>query len=95
MDDKALYGKILGVNSPWEVTDVTVELQKREVVIKVEYNRTEKSRCPVCGQAGGRYDHQKRRWRHLEVIAILGVPGCWIGHIKLAVITGNWLITKI
>ena len=76
MDDKALYGKILGVNSPWEVTDVTVELQKREVVIKVEYNRTEKSRCPVCGQAGGRYDHQKRRWRHLDTCQLRTIVEC-------------------
>ena len=43
MKSKELYQQILGIEYPWEVTEVKLSLEEEEVDIKVEYvsNTTE------------------------------------------------------
>ena len=64
MRDKELYGRILGVEAPWRVADVELNLQQGEIVVHVEHGGP--LTCPHCGQAARRYDSRQRRWRHLD-----------------------------
>ena len=65
MRDTDLYGRILGVESPWEVTSVELRLEAGEVEVFVARGRDESYRCPECGGSASRHDSRRRRWRHL------------------------------
>lgn len=65
MRDTDLYARILGVESPWEVTDVELRVGAGEVEVKVRYSSSEPALCPECGAKAKRYDTRQRRWRHL------------------------------
>lgn len=65
MRDRELYQKILGIEKPWEVVDVELDLAGREVRVHLK-NEEPKLPCPVCGQLCRRYDSRPRRWRHLD-----------------------------
>jgi len=66
MRDKDLYAQILGIKSPWQVTDV--ELVVSESTVTVHVGRDEKVAvcCPQCARASPGYDPRTRRWRHLD-----------------------------
>ena len=66
MRDKQLYAQILGIVSPWMVTDVELDLPGCEVRVLIEHDRSSALECPVCGAACPGYDHRERRWRHLD-----------------------------
>lgn len=63
MRDTDLYARILGVEQPWQVTDVELRLAGGEVEVKVEHAGP--VACPACGAAAKRHDTRLRRWRHL------------------------------
>lgn len=65
MRDIDLYGQILGVKSPWKVTDVALRLEAGEVEVSVGYEPEAALTCPHCGSAARRHDTRRRRWRHL------------------------------
>lgn len=65
MNDKSLYGKILGLEPPWEVSDVCMDLPGGSITIKVEHSRSARFGCPVCGVSSPIHDHHLKRWRHL------------------------------
>lgn len=66
MRDKELYATILGITSPWRVTDVEVTVDKQEVRVLIEHSGNEPLRCPTCGGECTRYDTRRREWRHLD-----------------------------
>jgi transposase len=63
--DTDLYARILGVESPWQVTEVDLRLAVGEVEVRVEYSVSAAVHCPECGASATRYDTRPRRWRHL------------------------------
>ncbi len=65
MRDTDLYGRILGIESPWEVTGVELRLEAGAVEVFVARGKGESFRCPVCGEAARRHDSRRRSWRHL------------------------------
>lgn len=66
MRDKELYAQILGIKSPWQVTDVDLKPADNEVVIQVSPKPGSTHSCPTCGKKSPGYDARKRRWRHLD-----------------------------
>lgn len=66
MRDKELYARILGVEAPWQVREVDLQLQAGEVSVYLEIDERESLRCPVCGKESSGYDSRERRWRHLD-----------------------------
>ena len=66
MRDKELYGKILGVEAPWQVVDVELRLEAGEVLVHLEGEACSELLCPECGEPGKRYDTRSKRWRHLD-----------------------------
>ena len=68
MRDKDLYQRILGIETPWAVSEVELDLEDRrhgEVRVHVA-GSAEQWPCPECGQPCPGYDHLPRRWRHLD-----------------------------
>jgi transposase len=81
MRDKELYAKILGLEPPWVVREVTLNLEEGEVVVHVEHDPRMGLSCPECGGEAPGYDTRERRWRHLDTcqyrtILAAEVPRC-------------------
>jgi transposase len=66
MKDKDLYAKILGIESPWTVSDVKLDLANGMVEVFIERSEGGRAPCPECGKPCPGYDTKERRWRHLD-----------------------------
>jgi len=63
------YGLLLGIQSPWQVKDVKLELEQKPVEIELVWGAGAKGSCPVCGQECSVYDDApERTWRHLDTM---------------------------
>lgn len=66
MRDKELYQQIMGIESPWTVSDVELSLKAGEVKVHVEQETGAQQCCPHCATVCPGYDHRQRIWRHLD-----------------------------
>ena len=66
MRDKDLYAQILGIESPWQVSEVDLERAEGEIIVHVKREEGAKLNCPSCGKESPGYDTRQRRWRHLD-----------------------------
>lgn len=66
VQDRQLYAQILGIAEPWLVEAVDLRLEKGEVVVRLKRRESAILSCPKCGRSCPGYDHQVRRWRHLD-----------------------------
>jgi transposase len=67
MRDTELYRHLLGIESPWTVTRVDLNVKRQVVEVFVEHKEGEHWPCPECGASLSVYDHApERRWRHLD-----------------------------
>jgi len=67
MEDRELYRRILGVESPWKVASVDLRLAPKEVHIYLAHEDLPAWPCAECAAPGKLYDHQaERQWRHLD-----------------------------
>lgn len=66
MIDKDLYATILGIRSPWSVTEVTLSRSDEEVSVHIALDPDAPLQCPRCAAVSRRYDSRPRRWRHLD-----------------------------
>ena len=63
------YAQLLGLQPPWEVTDVDLDLKENRVSIRVEHPNGVKVTCPECGCACTIADRApERSWRHLDTM---------------------------
>lgn len=63
------YALLLGVESPWSVSDVKLDLLGKKVEIALQWAQGEKAPCPNCGKLCPVADHAaERRWRHLDTM---------------------------
>lgn len=76
MQDIELYKRILGITSPWVVSEVRLELKQRAVTVVVSYDKSIPVACPECGGQATIYDHQLRRWRHLDTMQLKTLIEC-------------------
>lgn len=67
---QAHYQLLLGLETPWEVVSVDLELEKKRVEICLEHAKgTGPIQCPECGARGPIHDHApERTWRHLDTM---------------------------
>ncbi len=69
LQDRTLYARLLGIEDPWRVTDVTLRLDEEQaVVVSVAMDPDAVLLCPTCQSRGSRYDARERRWRHLDTM---------------------------
>lgn len=67
MDSVELYRQLLGLNAPWTVERVELDMAKGHVEVHVGHARAQRFACPHCGRELGVYDHLAERvWRHLD-----------------------------
>lgn len=66
MESTNLYQRILGLEAPWRVVDVDLDLKANEVRVRVEHDGAGTRCCPECGKACAGYDQTRRSWRHLD-----------------------------
>jgi transposase len=63
------YAQLLGVESPWMVNGVNLELDQRRVTIELGWKAGHRVECPQCGQECPIADHApERTWRHLDTM---------------------------
>ena len=67
MRDIELYQQILGLEEPWRVQEVELDIDAGRVDIQVEHPEGLKWKCPHCERELSCYDHSpERTWRHLD-----------------------------
>src|SRR6478735_7346563 len=64
------YRRLLGLEEPWVVDAVNLELAAQRVEIRLRAQvDTRGLKCPECGKWAALYDHApERRWRHLDTM---------------------------
>src|SRR5712691_57566 len=67
MQDVELYRHLLGIEQPWSVGRVDLDVAQQRVDVWAEHAECHKWACPQCGQGLALYDHaEERAWRHLD-----------------------------
>lgn len=67
MQDTELYRVLLGLESPWTVARVALDVKGQRVDVYAEHKERKTWPCPECQAACGLHDHdQERTWRHLD-----------------------------
>jgi transposase len=66
MRDRELYATILGVQAPWTVERVDVDVAGGAVHVWLVRTEGAPAQCPECQTACPIYDHRDREWRHLD-----------------------------
>lgn len=67
MQDRELYQSILGLESPWSVSEVELDVESGEIRVHVSHPRGTSFPCPECARELPCYDHAEDRcWRHLD-----------------------------
>ena len=95
MRDKQLYSQILGIESPWLVTNVELSLNEQEVHVFIDHNGKKACKCSVCDTPCPGYDHIYQKWRHLDTcqfktILIAKVPRVECPEHKVLAINVPW-----
>lgn len=82
MDVSEHYALLLGINTPWELTDVDLNLSEHRVDISIEHTGEEDT-CPECGVLCPRYDlRPSRTWRHLDTMQMATYLHCETPRVK-------------
>ena len=69
MQDADLYGRLLGLEPPWTVARVTLDVKEERVDVYLEHGEGASWPCPQCGRKLPAYDHKEERvWRHLDTM---------------------------
>src|SRR5438270_7793801 len=67
MQDHQLYQRILGIEGPWQVERMDLQLKEGEVHVYLTHEDNREWACAECGVLCPLYDHQpERQWRHLD-----------------------------
>ena len=62
------YSQLLGVHSPWDISDIDLDIAVGRVEVGIEYTGLSGA-CPECGILGPLHDKRKlRTWRHLDTM---------------------------
>jgi transposase len=76
------YGLLLGINSPWEISSVDLDLSAQKVDIVIEYTDDNGS-CPECGVTSPKHDDRKERtWRHLDTMQFATQLHCKLPRVR-------------
>lgn len=67
MQDTALYQYLLGLQSPWTVSHVDLDVKGQRVDVWADHAEDATWACPHCAKTLSLYDHaEERMWRHLD-----------------------------
>jgi len=67
MEDRQLYAKLLGIEFPWVISRVQVDMPAERIDVWVEEASEARFACAACQQDAPVYDHTPEQvWRHLD-----------------------------
>jgi len=67
MEDRQLYAKLLGIEFPWLISRVQVDMPAERIDVWVEEASGARFACAACQQDAPVYDHTAEQvWRHLD-----------------------------
>ena len=67
MEDTELYRHVLGLEKPWRVGRVQLDMKQERVDVWAVHEEGQSWPCPECGAELAVYDHApERSWRHLD-----------------------------
>jgi transposase len=67
MQDTELYRRMLGLEAPWTVEKVELDMNQQRVDVHAKHEESVQWPCPDCGAVLSIYDHsEERTWRHLD-----------------------------
>lgn len=76
------YGQLLGIYSPWSISDVALNLQESRVDIVIAYT-DDSGPCPECGADSPRHDEREERaWRHLNTMQFATYLHCRVPRVR-------------
>jgi len=82
MDIEEHYAKLLGLESPWLISDVKLDILGQRVDIEIEYASAE-GPCPECGAISPKHDDRaKRTWRHLDTMQFATYLHCSVPRVR-------------
>jgi len=82
MDIEDHYSQLLGIDSPWEISSVDLQMNEQQVNIVIEYTDN-KGSCPECGKASPKHDDRKMRiWRHLDTMQFSTYLHCQLPRVR-------------
>lgn len=61
MRDIELYRHLLGLEQPWTVSRVELNLTEQRVHVRADHSAGKRWTCPVCSAELGLYDHSEER----------------------------------
>jgi transposase len=65
--DTELYQHLLGLESPWHVERVDLDVRAQQVSVYATHEQDASFSCPECGVVSPLHDHdEERSWRHLD-----------------------------
>jgi transposase len=71
MKDTELYMRLLGLEAPWFVDRVELDMAQERVDVWVGHKQGIRWKCPECGQILACHDHaEERSWRHLDTCQV-------------------------
>src|SRR3972149_637930 len=75
MRDVELFGSLRGLEPPWTVRSVELNVKEQRVDVWAGHAEGVRWSCPECGTELGLYDHAEARgWRHLAAFRSLTYP---------------------
>lgn len=82
MQDFELFEKLLGIEKPWSVTNLELDVDKTKVKLRIEYPKKTKALCPKCKKECTVYDRNpERSWRHLDTMQFETLITCSVPRI--------------
>lgn len=72
MRDIELYSRILGVVSPWVVSNVELDNTNKKVEIEIVHDGSQ-VHCPECGESCTKYGKAPKSWRHLDTCQFMTI----------------------
>lgn len=66
MQEQQLFASALGLQSPWNVSNLEFSLDNRKLDIHIDFARGSEFSCPSCQAPAKAYDTKKQSWRHMN-----------------------------
>ena len=83
MKDTELYRHLLGIEAPWRVDRVDLDVGEQRIDVKLAHKSGRRWPCPECEEACGLHDHaEERAWRHLDSCQFLTFIHAAIPRVK-------------
>ena len=77
MEVTELFRQGLGLEAPWRVASVSLDLEKNRLDIVVDFPAGSMFPCPMCKTLCKAYDTDEREWRHLNFFQYLTYLRAW------------------